>query len=310
MASRSLALLAVAMQFAASIADDTPPFKPVISPAFDFYGTLEDGLRANLAPTQSTWDQWGEGWIPDDCKWYAEYYGYAANEFEVFNVKYTDCDEAWIMCRHKQATVSQTGMIDLFGRLPLGMREYVKHVVMAPETKANTVASSYRGTIAFDQDYFSIYNLVHETGHCMDGTAALDVFPDGISSSSIWQDNYNQDSAVVRDYARSSWVENFAETGTVAVYDKVVPGGIGPIQPNWEQIYHQYATYNGYLSDIITPGAKDKCTQRRENSETVAMGASSRIMRSSPPDTSFKSDVKVMPAGANDEFFFEHSRDH
>lgn len=90
-----------------------PNTKPAISPAFDFGGRVESGLANNLQPTQSTWDQWGAGWIVADCKAFAQNHGYSPSDFEVFNVRYTDCDTPWILCRHRGSSKSQVDLIDV-----------------------------------------------------------------------------------------------------------------------------------------------------------------------------------------------------
>jgi hypothetical protein len=55
-------------------------------------GSVNQGLLDHLSPTSSTWDQWGTGWIPSDCKTLpALYHGFPdATAFEVFNIHYSD----------------------------------------------------------------------------------------------------------------------------------------------------------------------------------------------------------------------------
>lgn len=95
--------------------------KALINPAIDF-SQIDQGLLNNLTPAQSTVDQWGAGWIPQDCKTITEGAGFKATDIEVFNVHYTDvrvssmshcfcsltngllqCPDVWIMCRHNQS---------------------------------------------------------------------------------------------------------------------------------------------------------------------------------------------------------------
>jgi hypothetical protein len=66
--------------------------KPALTPNLDY---LEQGSLDNLAPTQSTWDQWGAGWIPQDCKDIANNEGKSPDDFEIYNVHYTD-----VRCHH------------------------------------------------------------------------------------------------------------------------------------------------------------------------------------------------------------------
>lgn len=116
------------------------------------------------------------------------------------------------------------------------MREFVKHVAVVPNIGTGAAAYSTGDSILFDDNYLTNGVMIHEISHSLDGHARRDVAPNGFSQSNIWKDNYNQDSAVVSAYARTSWAENFAETAIIAVYDKVVPGGIGGIQPNWNAV--------------------------------------------------------------------------
>jgi hypothetical protein len=115
---------------------------------------------------------------------------------------------------------------------------------------------------------------------------ALTQYGSPFSLTDIWRDNYNQDSVVSTEYALKSPQENFAEVGVIGVYDKVVPGGIGNIQPNWSQMFHQYATYQGYLGDNILPGGT--CRNRLPNSEPVPMGNSAKRALGIKPDVGFK----------------------
>lgn len=66
-----------------------------------------------MPSTPSTNGAWSWGWIPKRCadeanrpdvpfSWY---------DFEVFNVQYEDCEEAWIFCRHTEAELSSVHLI-------------------------------------------------------------------------------------------------------------------------------------------------------------------------------------------------------
>ena len=57
--------------------------------------------------------------------------------------------------------------------------------------------------------------------------------------------------------------ENFAQETVIALYDKVVPGGIGSVEPNWKAIFHQYATVQDALKDNLIPGGR--CRNRFAN---------------------------------------------
>lgn len=67
--------------------------------------------------------------IPDRCRDVANAHNLSPYDIEVFNVHYTDCNDAWIMCRHHKAEVSQDQMIEVFGRLPVKMRSWVRTTI-------------------------------------------------------------------------------------------------------------------------------------------------------------------------------------
>lgn len=103
------------------------PDKPSMEPGID-RGRFESNLRNNLRPTHSVWDYWGGGWIPRSCGDIARDHGLNPNDFTIFNVHYDDCQEGWTFCRHRNAGASEIDMIDMFGRLPVHMRSFVRYV--------------------------------------------------------------------------------------------------------------------------------------------------------------------------------------
>lgn len=162
------------------------------------------------------------------------------------------------------------------------------HLVATPGLNDGAAAWTFSNGDCIVESAPDLATMVHEVSHSLDWHA-LPAFQQPFSSSNEWQSNYNQDSASPTGYSRTNWLENFAEVGTVGVYDKVVPGGIGGIEPNWNAIFHQYATYQGYLGDLIIPGGT--CANRFANAETVPMNArSAKFVTSPKPDTSIKSD--------------------
>ncbi|KAF7563681.1 hypothetical protein G7046_g467 [Stylonectria norvegica] len=285
-----------AIAVGASLAFAASPDKPEVSPSIP-RDKMETDLRNNLHPTQSTWDYWGAGWIPQGCKDIANQHGLSLNDFTTFNVHYTDCSEPWIMCRHKNAGASELDMIDIFGRLPVHMRSYIRHLIATPGLNDGAAAWTWSNGDCVVESAPSVSVLLHEVSHSLDWHA-LPQYQQPFSSSSIWQDNYAQDSATPTSYGRSNWMEDFAENGMVGVYDKVVPGGIGKIESNWNAIFHQYATYQGYLGDRILPGGT--CSNRFSNTAPVSTSSSAklRVSAKSKPDTSidFSNITQIVPS--------------
>jgi hypothetical protein len=99
--------------------------KPTISPSLD-WDRMETDFRSNLSPTHSVWKPWGAGWIPAACTDFANKHSLKPSDFIVFSVHYSDCSEPWVFCRHKDAAASEADMVDIFGRMPVHMRSYIR----------------------------------------------------------------------------------------------------------------------------------------------------------------------------------------
>lgn len=61
--------------------------KPPLHPNLDY---LNQGLLDNLHPTQSTYDQWGSGWLPQDCVDMTNNAGLDPRDVQAWNIHYTD----------------------------------------------------------------------------------------------------------------------------------------------------------------------------------------------------------------------------
>lgn len=263
--------------------------KPVIEPNFPNGGldSLGQGLLDNLTPTQSTFEDWEAGLIAQDCKTIAEGSGFSAADITTFNILYTDCPDPWVFCRHKDADLSEIDMIDIFGRLPVGMRSFNRHIIALP----GTASAGSNGDNVQMNGPVGITVFVHENAHSLD-SQALD--PSPFSNGQTWLDAYNADSAVTDSYGQTSQQENFAQMTVVALYDKVVPGGVGTIQPNAQAISNQYTTAQNSLGDVITPGGT--CTNRLVNSPAVPISNSAKINTASAPTVALSENVTEIKA--------------
>lgn len=193
---------------------------------------------------------------------------------EVTYVTYTDCGDPWVFCRHNAAVPSLVDMQDYFGRVPVGMRDYVKHVLAFPQGQG---AYNSGGNIAlFDTAAQTFDVWLHESAHSLDLQGAITGDSSvAYSSTENWVNNYNQDPNVADNYAQTNMVENFAQETVVAIYDKAVPGGFGGIQPSWNNLFHQYATVQGDAGDhIIQTGT---CNRALQPSGPVPVSAVSRV---------------------------------
>jgi len=199
--------------------------KPALHLDLDY---LESGSENNLHPVQSSIQQWGAGWIPKDCYDIAKSYKFDPKDVQTFNVKYTDCSEAWTLCYHKNSPNTLIHIIDLFGRVPVRMRSYVRHVITLPAQQTWAFESNQNIAVFGLHNVSGLDVMLHETGHALDfggaypGTDAQHTFhgknqcirrPCCRFSSNIyvdtkvWMDNYNQDPDVPDNYARTNVVE-------------------------------------------------------------------------------------------------------
>ena len=91
----------------------TAQFHAVIDPVIS-REQIWDGLLPVMASTEATVQDWEAGWIFQSCKDEAEMRGYSASDFEVFDVSYSDCEEPWTMCRHREVnSPSKDEMIEV-----------------------------------------------------------------------------------------------------------------------------------------------------------------------------------------------------
>lgn len=264
---------------------------PVINPEISRQQVWE-GLTPYMPAQGAVVSVWDAGWIYESCKSEAEMRGLSPNDIEVFDVLYGDCDEPWVMCRHKAVTSpTRDEMIGIFGRLPVNTRQYIRHVNVFPDLGNGAAGLFYNYNIMFGNGYMDLYVLLHESSHALDYAARPDI-GSPFSGTSAWQDAYLSDSASPTPYGQGSWVEGYAEIGPLGFYDKHVPGGLGNIQPNKQQIQNQLNTYEGYLNWVLDFGGT--CGSRLPNTGAVQTSNSVRINMANKPDVSFKSNVTVL----------------
>lgn len=122
--------------------------------------------------------------------------------------------------------------------------------------------------------------ILHETGHSLDLSGAYADNP--LSASDNWWNNYNQDSNVPDNYAQSNAVEDVAQNTVIGVFNENVPGGFGSVEPNWNNLFHQYATVIGEANaagkgnGLLVPGENEQCTHRMPPSAPVSVDGKKR----------------------------------
>ena len=272
--------------------------KPKLVDNLDY---LKPGLLANFPASSSHYNVWGPGWIPQDCKDITSKANLNPADISTYNVQYDDCNTAWVVCFHKDYPTTIDSVVDLLGRVPVRARQFVRHVVALPDTSGHAFNSD--GNLAMfniGADGLSVY--IHETGHSLDLHGAYS--RGELSTSQNWADNYNQDPNVPDGYSQSNTVEDVAQNTVVAAYNVQVPGGYGSIEPNANNIFHQYATVQTWQREsgnLLVPGGT--CWRRLENSETVQIddGSSSKLRRGVrvatrgwKPDTNLGEGIEVI----------------
>ncbi|CAI6339414.1 unnamed protein product [Periconia digitata] len=243
--------------------------KPTINDSLDY---LKPGLNKALKAQNFTKKRWDEGWIPQSCKDLAKDTNTEPKDFEIWDVTYADCPAPWVFCHHKTSGITIESIAHQFSKVPLQMRQYVRHIVDVPSPSGWAFETS--GNIVFnkpDDDMLPV--ILHETGHALDLEGAYN--NTALSSSAQMWDNYNQDKYVSDKYAASNMVENVAQNTVIAVFNENVEGGYEGVEKRWREIFRQYATVidraiaYGKGNNFFKPGMEGVCTHRLPPSPRV-----------------------------------------
>ncbi|KAH7309840.1 hypothetical protein B0I35DRAFT_328090, partial [Stachybotrys elegans] len=197
-------------------------------------------------------EDWASHQILDWCRDETVNRGQSPNDVDTFSVYYNDCEAPWIMCRHKDSSVSKQQIIDTFGRLPVGIREHVRHVGVWGSLEYAGFMSGLN--VAFTSSFFNIWVVIHETMHAVDADAFRH-FGSPFSSTDMWKDAYNQDSRVPADNSHSSWAEHFADIAPHTIWNRNVPGGLEAVHPHWREVGNSIDLLTWAFGDEnLTPG--------------------------------------------------------
>ncbi|KAK6352468.1 hypothetical protein TWF730_009293 [Orbilia blumenaviensis] len=235
-------------------------------------GPFNPGFSQNTNASLEWIDPWGDGWIPQGCKDRFLAKGYDAKDARVFNVKYTDCDQAWTFCRHKDAQLSIDDMADSFGRMSVHMRSLVRHPIALPAKSCSAQAYTGIGDIVLYGACKSVTVWLHETGHQLD--ARLEPSK-RFSGTLAWLVALGRDSCVPDSYANTNTVEDFAQVVVVAQYNTLLgykpketfPGCLDNRHGLLEHTFrYDYLEYFG------------SCSNRPADSKIVSMKATKRDM--------------------------------
>lgn len=207
--------------------EEWPPLGPIHKqPIFgDFLGTKHEILNYLPSTRDMTLSGWDERFIPEDCAYFAKNAGVQPSDMFVMNVTYGDCPDPWAMCFHNdfyKDTDTVTGLLRTFGKLPIHMRSWVKHIVAFPKEyralpkgKKKVMASQNNGNILLygpSQEWMEV--LLHQTAHSLDLNGA---FGGVLSNYQTWEAAIKADGRVASKLATKNVVENVAESTIMAL---------------------------------------------------------------------------------------------
>ncbi|KAI6371850.1 hypothetical protein MCOR25_003878 [Pyricularia grisea] len=243
--------------------------KPVLDPATNFTLIEERWMSVPNQPTVVV--EWLHHYLPKACHDAALANNLSPMDFTASDVLYDDCDNDWVVCRHKDAPAAQDNLVSNLGKIPVGMRSYVRHVIAYPARKQqqqqhDAVASWHAPGDLHLHARPTMQTLIHQVAHEMD-YAALPGRGSPFSESELWREAAETDRRRASEYAGLDWREHFAEAAVVAVFDQNFPHEIGSAQPATIGIANQLYVWQMLLGGQIQMGGR--CTRRRENSPRV-----------------------------------------
>lgn len=221
-----------------------------------------------------SWKDYSPDQIPRYCYDNTKAEGHEPNDVEVFSLFYDDCDEDWIMCRHKDAPWSIEQLAERFGMLPVRARGHVANVLLLP--LQGTAASTAGGGVMLKGDV-DLGTLYHEVGHAVDSNCPFpgkNGNPDS-HKTQAWMDAFNKDGWVPDPQSNSGMAEDFTQVYLHALYDVNIPGGLPSIgtqtngKNNWDLIKNQMDVQKQYCKAELTAGMGDKCEGKKRTTDII-----------------------------------------
>lgn len=253
---------------------------------FGSLGFLNQGLIQHLEAPGWKFNEWFPGSIPATCATQlVAHHKLSVTDITVDNVTYSDCSVPWILCRHKDSPNPITTIVENFGRVPVGMRQHVRHVMTMRNREKHLLAYHIKGSIVFmngNDDRVDV--IMHETGHALDFHGGFNESKRAFSISPKWKDAVAEDTMVPTRYAASNLQEDLAETTVLAVYDANVPGGLQGVLEEWERapVQTQYTTLREQLGDKMKSGGR--CTTRLIDSAVVPSKNAHKVVSWEEPE--------------------------
>ncbi|KAK3685243.1 conidiation-specific protein (con-13) [Podospora appendiculata] len=228
----------------AVLAQDGPPesYAEAFPSGLDVLDTYSGGLNSLRYP-RYTKTKWPWGKVPQYC--YVDATGDTPNYCDVYHIEVYEIT---------------------YSDLPVKARQWNRYVASynGSECSAYSVTTdlSFFGNCQGKQSVF-----FHELTHNLDRWVAGADLDASYSDTSDWADVISQDTCVTDGYAKSSWAEDYAQTGVVAAFDLKV-ASIDTLDLSC--MSNQIERVEGQLSGVLT--GTGSCDRAWALSPTVCMG--------------------------------------
>ncbi|EKJ68905.1 hypothetical protein FPSE_10931 [Fusarium pseudograminearum CS3096] len=247
--------------------------KPVLCPGVDF-AHIDDDLFEALPQTPHTVTKWPWGKLPKQCKKLAAQENLDPYNMTVYNVLYEDCPQPWVICHHHLSQNRIESIADNFGRVPIGLRNFIRIQFAAPPLNGTLMGACTtfpRGDVAiYGNTTKRLQDWVHEAIHGADYYLGHKLYGKMFTDTALFTNEFNKDEFVSDDYAKLSLREAFAQMGVLTTIEKFLPGRMASFQPNWYLLSHQHAAVSTFLKDVLT--LDGTCDRVEKDYEIACMG--------------------------------------
>ncbi|RGP81047.1 hypothetical protein FLONG3_836 [Fusarium longipes] len=231
--------------------------KAVICPGVDF-AHVDDDLDAVLPKATYTLTKWPWGKVPKYCKIAAQQANLSTYDMDVYDATYEDCARPWAICHHHEALMPVEVVAANFGRVPVGLRNYIRTQFVGPMFKDNAIGActTYpKGDVTiYGNTTTRLQDWVHEAVHGVDFYRGHEKYGKMYTDTDLWLNEFNKDDFISDDYAKLSHREDFAQMGVLTAIEDLSPGRMLTFQPNWDLLSHQYKAVSSFLGDDLTRG--------------------------------------------------------
>ncbi|KAH7091883.1 hypothetical protein BKA62DRAFT_723558 [Auriculariales sp. MPI-PUGE-AT-0066] len=147
--------------------------------------------------------------VPQVCKDFAKGSSCDVKKMTARRVKYSDCEDPWVLCRCEDANMSMDTLERRWAQVPAGIRSYTG-AVLATKQNGCSAVNYNRRFIRFHGDCGTTVFL-HEAGHSLDA---------GFSGEKRWSDAVDKSSCVPDSYANASPAENWTQNNVIVTWAK------------------------------------------------------------------------------------------